>query len=329
MNKKLLAAAIAAAFIAPIAATADTENVTVYGKVHASVEKNDFTGQDNYTVSSNSSRLGFKGSEDLGNGLKAIWQYELDYDVTDGGGVTGDNRNSFIGLSGGWGTLLVGRHDTPAKVAFYAAGNEVIGDSVVDLNRSMGFEEVRASNAIAYISPSFSGLTVAGAAVAGEQNGSPGTPNDGLADAWSVGALYGGYGIKAGLGYTDHLDVTVPWEKWNAGASYSMGPFSFGAQYQFQEEDVTGKETNIWALQGQYAFGNNTVGLMYGETETDQGSPESDTWNLSLNHMFSKRTSAYAAYSNRDVDGGGTTTTVAGDTITDGDVFSVGMIHNF
>ncbi|MBP9528622.1 MAG: porin, partial [Laribacter sp.] len=80
MNKKLIAAALASAFIAP-AVLAD---VQIYGVMNADVESVKATGavnpaQDTKSatrVSSNTSRIGFKGDEDLGNGLKAIWQVE-------------------------------------------------------------------------------------------------------------------------------------------------------------------------------------------------------------------------------------------------------------
>ena len=140
MNKKLLAAAVAAAVVAAPAAFAES---TVYGKMHSSIDAIDYdtTNEDNWEVNSRASRLGFKGSEDLGNGLKAIYQIELSVNAGGGGqgqggnsGLGGKTRNTFIGLAGDWGTALVGRHDTPAKMAFYAAGNERLGDSVIDLN---------------------------------------------------------------------------------------------------------------------------------------------------------------------------------------------------
>jgi len=167
MNKKLIAAAIAAAVAAP-AAMAET---TLYGKVHMDIRSNDSDHVDNWTVNSNASRLGVKGSEDLGNGLKAIFQYEMTYSGTDSVEAFGAARNSYIGLGGNWGQVRVGRHDTPMKVAFYAAGNELLGDSIIDINKTIGFQEVRTNNAIAYISPSFSGFTLAAAIVPGEQSG--------------------------------------------------------------------------------------------------------------------------------------------------------------
>ena len=83
MNKKLIALAVAAA-LAPAAAMADSGNVTIYGQAARFLDPltrmyrwrcgfNDTA----WRVSSNSSRLGFKGTEDLGNGLSAVWQMEI------------------------------------------------------------------------------------------------------------------------------------------------------------------------------------------------------------------------------------------------------------
>ena len=328
--KKILAAAIAAAIV-PMAAAADTNNVTVYGKVHVSIDSNDTAAKDNYEVSSRSSRLGFKGTEDLGNGLKAIWQYEMTYDVTDGDAVT-SARNSYVGLAGDFGTFLVGRHDTPAKVAFYAAGVEELGDSILDLNCKSAsdcsptngiFYELRASNAIAYISPSFSGLTVAGAIVPGEQDGvTPGqTERDGIADSYSLAAMYGANGLKASLAY-ESLGVysnTEEQSMWQAGVSYTMNAFKVGAMYQ-DISDMNGVADNdytAWLLNATYTFGNNKVIGQYGETDADL-MDDRTVWGLGLEHMFSKRTSVYAAYANNDPDGGD-----------EDSQWSVGMIHNF
>ena len=75
MMKKILAVAIASAFAAP--AFAATANVDVYGSINVSIENVDNGVADwNRMVTNNNSFLGFKGSEDLGGGLKAVWQLE-------------------------------------------------------------------------------------------------------------------------------------------------------------------------------------------------------------------------------------------------------------
>ncbi len=334
MNKKLIAAAIAAVVAAPAAVAADT---TLYGKAHVFVASNDDGSRDNYTAESTNSRLGVKGSEDLGGGLKAIFKYETTVNITDGGsagGTFGSARNAYVGLSGGFGTVLVGRHDTPAKVAFYAAGTDHLDGSIVDMNDN-GFYERRVDNAIAYISPNFSGFTAAVAIVPGEggtTNNPPAAtdnPADGLTDAYSLGLMYAGGGLKASVGYevltgdlNDALNSTVTGlddeKTWQLGASYTFSDFTVGGNYQSTSDKggVSGTDMSIWALSAKAAFGNNYVLAEYGNNDTD-GSPDVSTFGLALGHKFSKRTQVYAAYKNTD------------DGPSDGDRFALGMIHTF
>ena len=334
MNKKLIAAAIGAAVVAAPAAFADA---TVYGKIHTDVRMNDSSvpNSDNYTVNSNASRLGFKGSEDLGNGLKAIYQIEMQFN-SDGGtaqvGTAGFSaqRNTFVGLSGDWGTVVVGKHDTPAKIAFYATGNEVLGDSILDLNGGVAgvFTEVRANNAIAYVSPSFSGFSMAAAIVPGEETGANSSNN--LADHASFGVMYSGFGLKAGIGYEILDDQALvgagkDQEMLQAGASYTFNNFSVGAQYESDDNRgaVTGAEYEAWALTAKAKFGNNAVSAIYttSEAKNPAGATTSDTdgWGLAAEHNFSKRTKVYVAYATEDEDVGNS----------DQDSFSIGMIHDF
>lgn len=102
MNKKLIAVALAAL---PAAAMAD---VTLYGTLNAGVEHDTVTGgQSNNGVHDYTSIIGFKGNEDLGNGLKALWQVENRVVIGGNTNTTGTNsstfgsRQSFVGLDGG------------------------------------------------------------------------------------------------------------------------------------------------------------------------------------------------------------------------------------
>ena len=319
MNKKLIAAAIAAVVAAPAAVAADT---TLYGKLHIAIQSNDLGANDNYTVNNRTSRIGIKGSEDLGDGLKAIFKLEMAYNMTDnGGGNPFGGRNSYIGLSGGWGTFLAGRHDTPAKVAWYAAGNDVIGDSIVDFNR-IGFTERRLDNAIAYISPNMSGFTVAAAVVPGE--GTTGTNND-INNAYSLGAIYAGGGLKAGIGYEvadkEYLGGTASDEKMlQVSASYTFGDFMIGGSYQdvSDKAGTSGRDQTVWGLVAKASFGNNYVMANYGDNDDNGITTDGTTWGLGVGHKFSKRTQVYAAYDNRD-----------NGTAADTSAFALGMIHTF
>ncbi|HEZ6331404.1 TPA: porin [Neisseria meningitidis] len=123
MRKKLTALVLSAL---PLAAVAD---VSLYGEIKAGVEGNNIQlqltkppsqGQTGNKVTKGKSRIrtkisdfgsfiGFRGSEDLGEGLKAVWQLEQDVSVAGGGATQWGNRESFIGLAGEFGTLRAGR----------------------------------------------------------------------------------------------------------------------------------------------------------------------------------------------------------------------------
>ena len=139
MNKKLLALAVAGAFAAPVA-MADTSNVTIYGTINMSVDSvdggtlqaggsnaNAASAERRTRISSNNSNLGFKGTEDLGNGLSAIWQFEsaisfdqqvrIDQAASDTGGAVG-SRNTFAGFSSKTlGALTFGNQESPMKTS--------------------------------------------------------------------------------------------------------------------------------------------------------------------------------------------------------------------
>src|SRR5574340_1647481 len=161
MKKSLIALAVAGVVSAP--AFAATSNVDVYGKLHVSVSVFDDqnTAAEDTQVSSNASRIGFKGAEDLGGGLSAIWQIESGVNLDEQSG-TWASRNSFVGLKGDWGTAIAGNHDTPLKLVGRAV--DLFGDTMADSRNVLGGgSDMRAKNTVAYITPSFSGLTIAAA----------------------------------------------------------------------------------------------------------------------------------------------------------------------
>lgn len=325
MNKSvILATAISAILAAPLANAAahGGSNNVVYGKVHASV--NNYDDADNWQAKSNSSRLGFKGSEDLGNGMKVIYKYELSYDVTDGGGVSGTNRNSYVGLAGDFGTVKVGRHDTPAKSAFYASGNDALDGSMADLNTLYGFTETRQSNIILYHAPKMGDLALSASIAPGEGSGpgagTGGNPGDGLADQLSVGAVYKSGPMKLGFGYTDSADLVgaTDLSQIDIGGTFNMGMITLGLQYQTTDLGG-GTDLNIMAVTAKLAFGgNNALLVNFGnaELDTSAGSVDEDASGIALMHMFSKRSTGYVSFASSDID------------VSD-EGFSVGLIHNF
>jgi len=254
MNKKLVTLAVAAAMAAPAVAMADA---TMYGILNQSIDYFDVSPSDlqkleqaatgvpaktfkGWTLdrgqdgkgAPRSNRIGIKGSEDLGGGLKAIYQVEFGVTLADerGSSIDGDNtsvrtgngqgpiymRNSFVGLAGGWGTFLVGRHDTPYKIS--TGKLDLFADTVADYNGTVRFFDTRADNAIAYISPSFSGFQFAGAVIPG-----------------------GGHTVS---GY-DNIDSDSIAEGYSLAAIYSNGPWYASAAYESFNSDLGTNEVEV------------------------------------------------------------------------------------
>lgn len=213
MNKKLIALAVAAV-MAPAAAMADSGNVTIYGKMEASYDNisTGAAGQDTLSrISSNSSNLGFKGTEDLGNGLSAIWQIENQINVDSNGSATSaasangaaGTRNTFVGLSSKtMGTVLLGTHDTPYKLGTLKLN--VFGDSMGNYTSIVGsangtnVRDLRLGNVAAYISPTFNGFHGAIATSQLNEAGNSGLSNP---SAWSATGVYDNGQLFASLSY--------------------------------------------------------------------------------------------------------------------------------
>lgn len=347
MNKKLLALAIAAA-LAPAAAMADSGNVTIYGVMDASFDQVDngsgsavgaVSGTRTNKVSSNSSRLGFKGAEDMGNGTSAIWQVESQINVDGGntsttsanGGTTIGGRNTFVGLSSKtMGTAVLGRHDTPYKIAtrdldFFADGladNRNLmgqGASYALSNQAFNFDG-RQSDVLAYISPTVNGFMGAIAYVAGAEAATTSSQSKG--NAWSMMGMYNNGPLMASLAYEKHNiggvntgDISAlagntdnSEKSWKLGAGYTIDQLKLGFEYERITDNLNaGAELvahNAWNLGGAYTMGANVIKLAY--TRAGQRASVSDTGAhqvaLGLDHNLSKRTKVYIQYVKLDND---------------------------
>ncbi|HEX7970614.1 MAG TPA: porin [Thiobacillus sp.] len=360
MKKSLIALAVAGAVSAP--AFAATSNVDVYGVLNMGVFRvdSDVTGKDNSTsIVSNASRLGFKGSEDLGGGLAAIWQIES-LIVADGSATsTLANRNTFLGLKGGFGTVLAGIHDTPMKLLGRKLDN--FGDTMADSRNLLGATysggasafDLRTKNTIAYVSPDFSGLTAAVAYIADHQAGVV-TPTEcatGLDcntnDAWSAAVNYDNGPLMLGAGYEKQnistgATVTQSRKMWRVIGGYSFGGAKLGALYEDGSADtgLAAADRKAWGLFGNYAMGAVTLKANY--LKVDEASNTSNTgakqYTVGADYSLSKRTTAYALYAKVKNDSGAAfglgnnssaSNTTVGNVGADPSVFGVGLKHSF
>lgn len=367
MTKKLLAIAVAAGLAVPAAAMADA---TVYGKVHMSLDYVDTTRADsatddtddsNLNVTSNSSRLGLKGSEDLGGGLSAIWQYEVTVEVSDTKETFGGARNSYLGLKGGFGTLLVGRHDTPMKTVSrkYDLFGDQVGDSRNILSDSASIDgagfDLRTQNTIAYVTPNLGAFSLAAAYVTDhESGGASGSVDNGdddnNNDAMSINARFDGGMFDAMVGYEVHnIDDTGLSAAYTdsesairLAAGVDLDAFRVVALYQMVTDEgaIDGNDRTSYGLGGAFKMGGgNTVKAQYYVADESDEFDDNGASMIAVgfDHKFSKQTTGYVAYASTDNDDnasyvswdgghGGKTPVEAGETAS---VFSVGMIHKF
>lgn len=282
MNKKLIALAIATAVSAP--AMAATSNVDVYGIMSLgvdSVTNNNAAAGDSSKrvgrVSDYVSRIGFKGTEDLGNGLAATWQIEQA--VTADGGQTGAGnsastlgsgglRNTFVGLkSNDLGEVRLGRHDTPYKMATGSFDpfadtlgdyNNIVGaysntvSSTSAANTSGSYFDVRANNTVVYLTPDFSGFSAAASYAFGAETATSGSASTG--NLYSLAAMY-----AAGPLY-----LTAAYEKQNFGSA-STGTMVPAATSLF----AANSSQKAWKLGASYNIMDFTLAAMYEKTDDD------------------------------------------------------------
>lgn len=367
MQKKLIALALASAFAAP--AFAATSNVDIYGVMNLSVERIDSgrVGADKSTsLNNNSSRIGFKGTEDLGGGLAAVWQVESSL-VADQGSGTLAARNTFVGLKGGFGSVLLGKIDTPMKGLGRAVDN--FGDGIADSRNILGSRystggnlwDARTNNTIAYVTPDFSGLsavlayvTDTGTAFTATSTSGPFAPcTVGLdcnkSDAWSGAVNYNNGPLLLGAGYEKHnalvgANATVTSHIWRVVAGYSFAGAKLGAQYEKASGDLAAANDNLadrkaWGLFANYGIGAVTLKANYLKADETNNVANSGAkqYTLGADYALSKRTTAYAFYAKVKNDSAaayglgaaGTTNTALGTAGVDPSVFGVGMKHSF
>lgn len=366
MQKKIVALAIVSVLAAP-AAFADTGNVSVYGVANVSFDRTDNGAVSTSKVSSNQSRLGLKGAEDVGDGLSAVWQIETAVNIDNSGAGNGlATRNSFVGLSSkSAGTLLAGRHDTPYKIA--TRGLDVFADSIAD-NRGLmgstaggggfaGVHDARVTDVMAYVSPTVNGFTGVGAYVIGAETATASAQVKGK--ALSFAGLYGNGPINASLAYQavdfgsagtstgqalfTALGANDKAKAWKLGGGYTLDAFAVNAVYEKTTNTIGGASAagqNNWYLAGKYNVNaNDAVKLAYTKAGNVQATTSTGAkqWALGYDHNMSKRTTLYALYTKLDNESGAsyglTTVSTGGQAAAaagkDSSAWSFGMKHSF
>ena len=297
-------------------------SVTLYGRVNTSIEHQKLGNASATGLVSNSSYIGFRGTEDLSNGLKAGFILEGGFQSDDGSGFNGFGRQSELNLSGDFGLLRLGNFDPYSY--------SVTADAISMHNHDTGptadmlYDGVLwGGNKIAYRTPTIAGFDAEIQYKFGEKSSLDYTDPDGdktkdvkgaweNKGGWDLGVNYANGPLGLGFGYSEYKKNAVAAgfsneknSQFALRASYELGDLTLGAYYQqqkFKKADSSEKR-NVYRLAAKYVIGASELHANVGRADKWKvnGAKEGKAatqWTLAYNYNLSKRTKVYALYSN-------------------------------
>lgn len=346
---------IALAALGTLAGAAHAQSsVTIYGVVDASLES--VKGTDSLTrVSSDNlatSRLGFKGTEDLGSGLKG--KFVLEHNVKVDAGTQGNSarlwdRAAWIGLEGAFGEVRLGRQDS--SIGLLAGNTNILGAQAYDdfkiAGTFAGDRYRRADNAITYLLPKFvDGLTAeVQYSTAIGLSGTAG--NESTNDAgrtWGLNVAYAKGPIGLGLGYihvkvdaansptSSSTTVDDKEEGLLAYGSYDFGAAKLTAYYNEDERSTDDDKRKLYGIKVGVPFGAFTLQAGVSKVDNVNFTKDADATIYALKGVYalSKRTALYALATYVDNDDGSAlnvgAATTAGDSAHG---IAIGVRHSF
>lgn len=306
--------------------------VVIYGNLDAGVAKR--TGTTVAVGKRDNNRLGFRGTEDLGDGLKALFQLEIRYEPDTGTieNTSGVNSRplfqgqSRVGLQGGFGTARLGRGLTayqetsigfepwsgmPTPAGFQ--GDLQVAGYTSDPLSPVGNSANRWSNAFFYNSPVLAGFQLNLTVASKEANGGPaiqgralsGTPpqiganSAALVVPYSVSATYA-LGPVTGMAAYERNGIDT--KLWSLGAAFTpVSALKLMATYQRQDQDRTAlfnPDTKSWVIGANYTLGPGRLLTGYGQKRPD-AIVKTKQVSIGYEYNLSKRTYVYVDASHR------------------------------
>lgn len=328
--------AFSSALLAASGLAAAQSSVTLSGVVDATLQRGSGSIGSITRVGGNgnsSSRLVFRGVEDLGGGLSASFWLEAGFAVASGNGVASNfnnqangtpaapsggqgltfNRRSTVSVAGGWGELRLGRDFT---VQYYNRGmydpfgNNGVGISQTFTGSLGGPVSSRASNAVMYFLPDiFGGFYGEAQYYTGRNASTPtDTTNDGSGGGVRLGWKYGPLDVAVAHAKTQYTRTATAGDivASNIGARWDIGSFSLmGGYFRDRVETVSGLTGRGLQVGGIYRVGVGEVKAQWSNYETTAaGQPETRKISVGYVHNLSKRTAVYATFARVNNRGG-------------------------
>jgi len=335
MKKHLIAAAVAAAVALPAAA-----QVTVYGAINASITSTKTETSGVATTSTtqggedwtNSSLIGFRGTEDLGGGLKATFDLQADINPgngqlgavsSDSTGQVGFNRLSFLGLEGGFGRVTFGRQaDAVDSLEGYANHYNLFDTETAGANGIGG----RNANTTRYDSPAFMGARlIASYSSNATATNATGTTTNAGTTVTTFGITYSNGPLSLGAARGEaNAGASKKGEVSTAYAGYVVGPADIRVQYTSDETSTSVKNTTSegsvnFVLGGGLSFVLHAESGKFNGTNTGTTADYKQLGAL-VRKDLSKRTHAYVGYRSKDREAAAST---------DENIGVVGISHSF
>ena len=298
---KLSRLMLAAVAVCGTSAVMAQSSVTIYGRVNTTIEHQK-TGKESKTgMFNNNSRIGFKGVEDLGNGLKAGFQLEAGFGSDDGSGPLTFKRQSEVNLSGNFGMVRLGNFYPESYYAtsdYIGMHNHETGSSTDVLYYDAAwFDGNGTGNKVAYRTPTFNNFWAEASVSLHEKANNPVVKVN--KNAYDLAANYNNGPLSLGAGYS----------YWNSNYQaalrglYTFGQFTVGAYYQRNKDDNAilgaGAGTrNNFRLSGMYVLNASEFHVNVGRANSWSKVDDSAAtqWTLGYNYNLSKRTKVYTYY---------------------------------
>ena len=304
MKKTTLSLAIAA--LLPAFANAEKVEVELpefYGKINVSVQNTQEEGKGSISeVVSNASRLGVKGKIELNHGLQGIYQAEYEMSVDEGNkGSSTDKktfsqRNTFAGIKGGFGQVIVGNFDTPLKKAQKKI--DLFNDLEGDIKSVISASDKRTKNTTQYNTPKMAGLVATVANISSEVDGG----KDGLSSSltFSKDKFYAAAAYDSDVRAEDVNVIRLV-------AQYSIADITLGALWESEDGDAS-SENDGWIASAAYkATSDVTLKAQYGQSDIVED--EAKTYSLGADYKLAKNAKVFAFVTNEDYDDSGVNVT--------------------
>lgn len=308
--------ALLTAGLVPMASMAQS-SVTVYGRLALSANQVDTGGTSIYELRDNASRLGFRGVEELGGGLRALFGLEMGISADTGLPTNPAYRNSYVGLRGSWGAIALGRLDSanptgsplysPIIALTHFAPNDA---GATATSAAMQNARNRTSNSVGYMSPTWGGVNLRARAYL-RGAGTTAEPEN-AARSVDLGLNYQNGPWKATLGFAvdqrgGGLANNEFKDKWQAGVNYVLRSgwdvYLLGGVDRYQNTATTRGDVQYGILGTSYSVGPHklVLNLMQRDVQTSR-SGERDRQQLSYQYFLSRRTDLQAYIDNDGID---------------------------